>query len=209
MPVLNNVQVRAVVGRVVDPAARFLLRIGLTPDAVTLLGTVAVAGIALWLFPTGHLFAGAVLIGVFVLTDMLDGAMARLSGRSGPWGAFLDSTLDRVADAAVFVGLAWWFAEGGDDRVLLGLTLYCLVGGALVSYAKARAEGLGLRCDVGIAERTERIVIVLIATGLSGLGVPFAQAVGLWLLAALTTVTVVQRIVHVRRQTRAGAASHG
>jgi len=192
-----------VVSHVVDPAARFLLRIGLSPDAVTVLGTVAVATAALVLFPTGHLFAGAVVIGACALTDMLDGAMARAQGRSGPWGAFLDSTLDRAADAAVFAGLALWFAGDGDDTTLLALTLFCLIGGAIVSYAKARAEGLGLTCNVGIAERTERLAIVLVCTGLAGLGLAYVQAIGLWILAVLTAITVGQRIVEVRRQARA------
>ena len=107
---------------------------------------------------------------------MLDGALARIKGTSGAWGAFLDSTLDRVADAAVFAGLTLWFVRGGHDRLLAGVALFCLVSGALVSYAKARAEGLGLRCDVGIAERTERLLIALLAAGLSGLGVPYVLA---------------------------------
>ena len=204
---LNNVQARAVVSHVVDPVARFLLRIGLSPDAVTVLGTVAVATAALVLLPTGHLFAAAVVIAACALTDMLDGAMARASGRSGPWGAFLDSTLDRIADAAVFAGLILWFAGDGDDTALLALTLYCLIGGAIVSYAKARAEGLGLTCDVGIAERTERLAIILLCTGLAGLGVAYAMAVGLWLLAVLTTITVGQRVVEVRRQVRASESA--
>jgi CDP-diacylglycerol--glycerol-3-phosphate 3-phosphatidyltransferase len=205
--VLNNVQVRSVVSHVVDPVARLLVRVGLTPDAVTALGTAAVVAASLSLLATGHLFAGAIVVGVCVLTDMLDGAMARATGRSGPWGAFLDSTLDRVSDAAIFAGLILWFAGEGDDTALLALALYCLVGGVVVSYAKARAEGLGMRCDVGIAERTERVAIVLVATGLAGLGVDYVLAVGLWVLAALTTVTVLQRVVEVRRQVRAGMSS--
>jgi CDP-diacylglycerol--glycerol-3-phosphate 3-phosphatidyltransferase len=135
----------------------------------------------------------------FVLADMLDGALARVKGTSGKWGAFLDSTLDRVADASIFGGLTLWFMLGGHSTILAGLTLFCLVAGALVSYAKARAEGLGLTADVGIAERSERLLIGLVATGLAGLGVPYVLAVGLWLLAAASAVTFGQRVVAVHQ----------
>jgi CDP-diacylglycerol--glycerol-3-phosphate 3-phosphatidyltransferase len=137
----------------------------------------------------------------FVVADMLDGVLARVKGTSGAWGAFLDSTLDRVSDAAVFAGLAIWLARTGQG-VLAVVALFCLVAGGLVSYAKARAEGLGLRCDVGIAERTERLVIGLAAAGLAGLGVPYALAAGLWVLAALSAVTFGQRVLAVRAATQ-------
>ncbi len=124
------------------------------------------------------------------------------------FGAWLDSTCDRVADAAIFSGLALWFAGDGDDRLLLSLSLFCLVTGSIVSYAKARAEGLGLRCDVGLAERAERLILVLAGTLLAGLGVDAALPVLLWVLAAASAVTVVQRLVEVRRQAAlAGPAS--
>jgi CDP-diacylglycerol---glycerol-3-phosphate 3-phosphatidyltransferase len=137
-----------------------------------------------------------------VLFDILDGALARVKGTSGPFGAFLDSTLDRVADAAIFGGLACYFVlhgHGRGDRVMAAVALFCLVSGALVSYVKARAQSLGLNGDVGIAERPERMVIGLVAIGLSGLGVPFILPVGLWLLAALSAVTFGQRVLAVRR----------
>jgi len=133
------------------------------------------------------------------MADMLDGALARVKGTSGVFGAFLDSTLDRVADAAVFGGLAVWFMLGGHSTLMAGVAMYCLVAGALVSYAKARAEGLGLRCDVGLAERTERLVIGLVAAGLAGLGVPYVLPAGLWLLAAASTFTFGQRVLAVHQ----------
>jgi CDP-diacylglycerol--glycerol-3-phosphate 3-phosphatidyltransferase len=123
--------------------------------------------------------------------------MARMSGRSGPWGAFLDSTLDRIADGAVFAGVVLGFAAAGDLRTA-GVALACLVGGAIVSYAKARAESIGVECNVGIAERAERLILVLVATFLYGLGVPYVLPAALWVLAALTWITVAQRILHVR-----------
>jgi phosphatidylglycerophosphate synthase len=193
---------RSMAGRVIDPVARFLLKLGVSPDVITVLGTVGVCVGALYFFPQGRLFAGVLVIMVFALSDMLDGSMARMSGRSGPWGAFLDSSLDRIADAAIFGGLVLWFLGDGNDTMLGALALYCLVGAALVSYVRARAEGLGLRAAGGIAERTERIVLVLTVTGLAGLGVPYVLPIGLWLLAAAITVTVVQRILAVRGQTR-------
>jgi phosphatidylinositol phosphate synthase len=191
---------RPVLSRVLTPTGHALARMGVTPNVITVVGTIGVVGGALGLYPRGELFWGTVLITVFVLFDMLDGAVARVTGGGTTWGAFLDSTLDRVADAAIFAGLILWLAGDGDDMPLAVLTLYCLVSGALVSYAKARAEGLGLRCDVGLAERGERILVVLVAIGLDGLGVPYVLVVGLWLLAAASTVTVVQRVAVVRRQ---------
>src|SRR5665647_2125929 len=123
------------------PLARLLLRLGVSPDAVTIAGTAVVVGAALWLYPTGHLLAGTIVIAAFVLTDSLDGTMARLSGRSSSWGAFLDSTLDRFGDAAIFAGLVLWFSGAGDDRLTAVLALTCLVLGSVIPYARARAEG--------------------------------------------------------------------
>jgi CDP-diacylglycerol---glycerol-3-phosphate 3-phosphatidyltransferase len=191
---------RPALSRLLTPTGHALARMGVTPNVITVVGTIGVVGGALGLYPRGELFWGTVLSTVFVLFDMLDGAVARVTGGGTTWGAFLDSTLDRVADAAIFSGLILWLAGKGDDLPLAVLALYCLVSGALVSYAKARAEGLGLTCDVGIAERGERVLVVLVAIGLEGLGVPYALVTGLWLLAAASTVTVVQRIAVVRRQ---------
>jgi CDP-diacylglycerol--glycerol-3-phosphate 3-phosphatidyltransferase len=198
---------RPTLNRVLTPIGEALARTPVTPNAITVTGTVGVVAAALWLLPTGHLFAGAVVITVFVLSDMLDGALARVKGTSGAWGAFLDSTLDRVGDAAIFAGLAAWLARGGHQPALAGVTVYCLVAGAMVSYARARAEGLGVRADVGLAERSERIVIILLSTGLSGLGVPYVLPVGLWALAGLSTVTFGQRVLVVRRAVGPGAGT--
>jgi len=187
-----------------SPPARLLVRAGVGPDAVTWVGTVGVSAAALWFYPRGEFFVGSVVVTVFVLFDSLDGTMARMTGRSSRWGAFLDSTLDRVADAALFGGLLLWFTGRGDDPVLAGVCLVALVGGAVTSYAKARAQGLGLTCDVGVAERAERIIVVLVSTGLAGLlSAPWLQAAGLWVLAVLTLVTVAQRMAEVRRQVAA------
>ncbi|MFI6599726.1 phosphatidylinositol phosphate synthase [Nonomuraea sp. NPDC050536] len=192
---------RPAMTRILTPLGRALVRRGIGPNAVTAIGTLGTVISALLLFPLGYLTAGALLITLFVLFDLLDGVVARLGGGGGStWGAFLDSTLDRVADAAVFAGLIMYFISR-KDTLMAAVTLACLVLGGLVSYAKARAEGLGLTCDVGLAERPERLVVALVAAFLSGLGVPYILPVGMWLLAVASAVTVVQRVVHVHKQT--------
>jgi CDP-diacylglycerol--glycerol-3-phosphate 3-phosphatidyltransferase len=202
-------KLRPALSRVLTPVGHALARTPLTPNAITIIGTIGVAAGALALFPGGHLFAGTVVCTVFVLFDMFDGALARVKGTSGKFGAFLDSTLDRVADAAIFSGLACYYVlqgHGTNDRILAGVALFCLIAGALVSYAKARAQGLGLRCEVGIAERPERMVTILVASGLYGLGVPYILPIGLWLLAAASAFTFGQRVVAVHQSAAADAA---
>lgn len=196
---LNNAGARAVAAHVIDPLARGLLRLRVSPDAVTIFGTVGASVAALVFFPRGQWALGAVIIGVFAFSDLIDGTMARMSGRQGPWGAFLDSTLDRVADGAVFGGLLLGFVRVSDSRTTAA-ALACLVGAFVVSYAKARAESIGVECNVGIAERSERLMAALGAALLYGFGVPYVLPAVLWVLAVLTWVTVLQRVVHVRRQ---------
>jgi CDP-diacylglycerol--glycerol-3-phosphate 3-phosphatidyltransferase len=187
--------------RLFTPVADVLLKRGVSPDAVTITGTLAVVVAALWLFPTGHFLAGTLVIGLFVLTDSLDGVMARRAGRSGPWGAFLDSTLDRFGDAAIFTGMVLWFVGEGDSAWGVGTALACLVLGSIVPYARARAEGLGMTAQVGIAERADRLAAVLVAALLVGLGLPqVVLVVVLALLAVASLVTIVQRMATVRRQ---------
>ena len=201
---------RPALSRVLTPIAELLARTPVTPNALTIIGTVGVATGALWLFPIGHLFAGTMVCTGFVLADMLDGVLARVKGTSGAFGAFLDSTLDRVADAAVFAGLTIYLVRTRQDTLAL-VALFCLVAGALISYAKARAEGLGIPCDVGFAERTERMLLALVPAGLTGLGVPYVLAIGLWVLAVLSVVTFGQRVAAVRRGASAlkGAGADG
>lgn len=196
-------RLRGAAGRVLGPLAGALLRMGVSADAVTVVGTLGVVVAALWLFPLGHLFAGTMVIAFFALSDVLDGTMARRAGRSGPWGAFLDSTLDRFADAAIFSGLVVWLAGRGEDPLGAGFGLACLVLGSIVPYARARAEGLGMTASVGIAERGERLLLALTAAGLVGIGVPqVVLTVALGLLAVASAVTIVQRMAAVRSQVR-------
>jgi CDP-diacylglycerol--glycerol-3-phosphate 3-phosphatidyltransferase len=192
---------RAMITRLLTPVARALVALGISPDVVTLVGTLGVVVGALAFYPRGEFFWGTIVITAFVFSDTLDGIMARLTKRASAWGAFLDSTLDRLGDAAVFGGLVLYFAGRGADPVMAGLSLACLVLGQVVSYARARAEGLGMTADVGIAERADRLVAVLLATGLVGLALPMVVLeVVLALLAVASLVTVVQRMLTVRRQ---------
>lgn len=192
---------RAFFTRLLSPVAALLLRAGVSPDVVTLVGTFGVCAGALAFYPTGHLLIGTLVITAFVFSDTVDGIMARASGRSSSWGAYLDSTLDRVGDGAIFGGLVLWFLGRGDDTLTGTLALACLVLGAVVSYAKARAEGLGMTANVGIAERADRLVAVLVTTGLVGFGLPdIVLTVVLALLALASLVTVVQRMLNVRSQ---------
>jgi len=189
------------------PAARLLVRLGISPDAVTVAGTALTVAAALSLLPTGHLLAGALTLGALVVLDNLDGQMARLTGRESDWGAFLDSTMDRFADAAIFAGVGIWalrHVDGAAGDVTAALALSCLVLGSIVLYAKARAASLGMTADGGLAERADRLVVILVAVLLVGLGLPVViLTVALVLLALASAWTVIQRVSAVHRQ------SHG
>ena len=198
-----NVFARVHVNRVAKPLGAWLVGHGIAPDVVTVVGTVGTVAAATWFLPRDQLFLGAVVITVFVLFDLLDGAMARAKGTTSPFGAVLDSACDRVADGALFAGLTWWCLGVGGQRSLGVAALICLVAGQLVSYIKARAEGMDLAADGGLVERAERLIIALVGTGLQGLGVPYALTVALWLLAAASLWTVGQRIVTVYRAAKA------
>jgi CDP-diacylglycerol---glycerol-3-phosphate 3-phosphatidyltransferase len=198
-----GIHARPQVNKVTEPVARRLASWGVTPDALTIVGTVGVSGGALGFYPRGQFFVGTLVITAFVFSDMLDGAVARVRGSTGRWGAFLDSTLDRIGDGAVFAALALWYAGDGNSMTLCAVALYDLVAGSVTSYAKARAESLGMTCNVGIAERSERLIAILALTGLSGLfDAPVLRTIGLWGLAVATTITVAQRVIEVRRQSR-------
>jgi CDP-diacylglycerol--glycerol-3-phosphate 3-phosphatidyltransferase len=190
---------RPVIARVMTPLGRVLAKHGVSPNVITAIGTAGTVASALVFYPRGQLVWGTLVITFFVFADMLDGVLARLTGSGSTWGAFLDSTLDRLGDAGIFSGLIIYFVLF-DQFILAGVGLFCLVSGALVSYAKARAEGLGMTANVGIAERGERLLIVLVAAFFDGLGVPYLLAAALWVLAVASAVTVGQRMVNVYRQ---------
>jgi CDP-diacylglycerol--glycerol-3-phosphate 3-phosphatidyltransferase len=190
--------------RLFGPIVQGLARTPVTPNMITVAGTVGVAAAALAMFPIGWLFPGATTATFFIFTDMLDGQLARIKGSSGKYGAFLDSTMDRFGDAAIFGGITIWFVR--TDHLLAVVSLFCLAGGMSVSYVKARAEGLGLNADVGLIERPERVLIGLTSIGLSGLGVPYVLPIGMWALAAGTAITLCQRMRAVFVDARAKAA---
>jgi CDP-diacylglycerol--glycerol-3-phosphate 3-phosphatidyltransferase/CDP-diacylglycerol--inositol 3-phosphatidyltransferase len=202
---------RAFWTKVFTPVVKLLLRLGVSPDAVTLVGTLGVVTGAVVFFPRGDLLVGVLVITAFVFSDIIDGTMARMSGRVSPFGAFLDSTLDRIGDAAIFGGLAMYYVGPGDNDLLAALAIYCLTMGSVTSYARARAESLGMQAKVGIAERSDRLVSILVITGLADLAnklgagekALWAIPITLGLLALASTVTVVQRILVVRTQSRA------
>jgi CDP-diacylglycerol--glycerol-3-phosphate 3-phosphatidyltransferase len=195
---------RAFFTKVISPIAHLLIRLRVSPDAVTVVGTLGVCAGALVFFPQGKLLTGVLVITAFVFSDLLDGHMARLTGRTSKFGAFLDSTLDRIGDGAVFGGLALYFAGPGDSELYLALSLVCLVMGSVTSYARARAESLGFTAKVGIAERADRLVAILAMTGFSAIfDRPILLEATLWALAVASTVTVAQRVWVVRGQAQA------
>ena len=198
---LNNPGARRVVAGLIEPPARLLLRMHVSPDAITLLGTVGVVIVALVCLPQGWFVPAVLIILVLAFSDLLDGTMARMAGTSGPWGNFLDATLDRLADGAVFGGLALYGAFNDQPWITAAAAL-ALVTGQVTSYAKARAEAVGATANVGIAERAERLIIAGIAVLLTGFGLPYVLPAALWLIGALGLITIGQRIIVVRRQLR-------
>ncbi|WP_420114713.1 phosphatidylinositol phosphate synthase [Pseudactinotalea sp.] len=193
------------------PLARLLVRLRVSPDVVTFAGTAAVVVASFTLLPTAHLVVGALVLGVFVLTDSIDGIMARLvhGDEPRPYGEFLDSTLDRFSDGAIFAGLTLYFvahADGPTRTWGVAASVACLALGGLVSYARAKAQALGVVAKVGIAERADRLIVALVATLLVGLGLPVQVLIGaLALLALASLVTVGQRMALVRRALVEGA----
>lgn len=194
-----NIFGRAPVSKVTDPLGRALAKAGATPDAITVIGTVASIAGALVLFPTGHLFWGTMWVWAFVMFDMLDGAVARARGGGSKFGAMLDATSDRIADGAIFGALAWWAVYHDNSKPLFVATLICLITSQVISYAKARAEASGYSANVGLIERPDRLVIVLVGAGFTGLGLPWAIHLAMWILAVGSVITVGQRIWVVRQ----------
>lgn len=184
------------------PFVTLFLRLGISPDTVTFVGTLGVAAGALIFFPQGELLIGVLFITAFVFSDLIDGQMARQSGRNSKFGSFWDSTLDRIGDGAIFGGLALYFAGPGDNYMYLCVALYCLVMGSVTSYARAKAESLDMDAKGGIAERADRLVSILVMTGLGAIfDLPILMYVTLWALALASTYTVIFRVRKVYRQT--------
>lgn len=186
------------VTKVITPVAAFALRRGITPNAVTWVGAVGVVISSLYFYPKGDFFLGTLVICVLALSDLFDGTMARLSSSgSSRWGGFLDSTIDRVTDSAILIGVTVYLIESDDSLAYVALA--ALITGLLVPYIRAKAESFAIVCTGGIAERTERLIISLAAIGFHGLGVPYVLSIGLWSLALLGVFTVFQRMQIVKR----------
>ena len=186
------------VTRLITPVASFALRIGITPNAVTWVGAVGVVASALYFYPRGDFFIGTAFIAFFALSDLFDGTMARISkAGASQWGSFLDSTIDRVTDSAILLGVSIYLINNDDP--LSFVVIATLVTGMLVPYIRAKAESFSIECTGGIAERTERLIIAMSAIALDGLGLPYVLPVGMWLLAVLGAVTVIQRMLIVRK----------
>src|SRR3954447_21918766 len=200
---------RGLSATMLGPVARLLIKLGVSPDVVTVTGTAGVVLAALICFPQGWLWQGVVITTFFVISDMLDGLMAKSTGTATPWGAFLDSTSDRLGDAAVFGGILLYFAYREDSTLWAAVALAGLVFGQWTSYVKARAESLGFSCSGGLAARADRLVIILVGTLVAGLGVPYVLEAAVSLLAVASMITVVQRIVQVKRQAEALGARAG
>ncbi|TDD57765.1 CDP-alcohol phosphatidyltransferase family protein [Kribbella antibiotica] len=197
---------------VIAPIANLLLKLGVSADMVTLVGTVGVSAGAMIFFPRGHLWVGALVITCFVFSDLIDGYMARTSGTSSKWGSYLDSTLDRIADGAIFGALVLFYANvnAGDSTLMASVTLWALVMGAVTSYARAKAESLGYKASGGLAERADRLVFVLVTAFFSDLfNLPILLEIVIWYIAVASTITVVQRSLSVRKQVRANPESAG
>ena len=206
MAKIFNVSARAVIARISDAPARALLRAGVSPDVVTAIGTLGVIAGSLVFAFTGSYLAGTIIVTLSAFTDLLDGAMARARGPAGKFGAFLDSTCDRIADGAVFGAVAWWLGQQ-DRQWGAAAAIICLVTGQVVSYAKARAEGLGFTANVGLIERAERLILLGIGGLLSAFGITYGLDYALGVLAVLSVVTIFQRMATVYQQDRAAVAA--
>ncbi|MBP3087730.1 CDP-alcohol phosphatidyltransferase family protein [Corynebacterium sp. sy017] len=179
----------------VEPVAKLFLKIGLTPNAVTIIGTVIAILLVVILIPLNHLFAAAALSGLFVAFDMVDGTMARMSGGGTKFGATLDATCDRITDGALFSAIAWWLIYVDNAHpALVAATLSVIVSSQVISYVKARGEASGFVMVGGLIERPERLILGLSGVGLAGLGIPFALEICIWVLAFGSAFTVGQRL---------------
>ncbi len=186
------------VTRIISPVARFFLRIGLTPNSVTAIGALGVVASALYFFPRDKFFIGTLVITFFMLSDLFDGAMARISSKgASKWGGFLDSTVDRISDSSILFAVAIYLIDQNDRLSILYLV--AIITGMLIPYIRAKAESMSIECSGGIAERTERAIIVLVGTGLHGLGVSYSLTISVWLLAVLGIITTCQRLLIVKR----------
>lgn len=198
---LGNSKARDIGKLIATPFAKIFIKLGFSPDLVTLFGTLGVVVSSIIFFSQGEFLLGSIFFAMFVGLDAVDGTVARLLNRNSKWGAFFDSVLDRIADGVVLGSLAFYFANAGEETYFI-LSLIALLASEIVSYTKARAEGLGLNCDTGLAERPERVIIIVAGTFLTGLGINPALDISIWLLTIVSIITVIQRMNFVLKQTK-------
>ncbi|GDX17475.1 CDP-alcohol phosphatidyltransferase [Actinomycetes bacterium] len=198
---LGNSKARDIGKLIATPFAKIFIKLGFSPDLVTLFGTLGVVASSIIFFSQGEFLVGSILFTMFVGLDAVDGTVARLLNRNSKWGAFFDSVLDRIADGVVLGSLAFYFANAGKETYFV-LSLVALLASEIVSYTKARAEGLGLNCDTGLAERPERVIIIVAGTFFTGLGINPALEISIWLLTIVSIITVIQRMNFVLKQTK-------
>jgi CDP-diacylglycerol--glycerol-3-phosphate 3-phosphatidyltransferase len=196
MGIMLQRSLRDPVAKIIAPLVKTLIKMRVSANLISTIGGLGSVIAALYFFPKGEFLVGVFWVAAFVLFDLFDGAVARASNKGvSKWGALLDSTLDRLSDAAIFIGALLYFIDKSDRLVPVFLVATC--ASFMVSYIKARSESLGIECNGGLAERSERLIIALVAFGLHGLGVDYAMAIGIWVLAVISIFTMAQRMMIV------------
>lgn len=201
MGIMLQRSLRVPVGKIISPIVRILVKVGVGADLISAIGGIGSIVSALYFFPKGEFLQGVIFVSLFVLFDLFDGAVARQSNKGvSKWGALLDSTLDRLSDAAILLAPILFYIKSADP--IISVFLVAAAASFMVSYIRARAESLGIECTGGIAERSERLIIALTAYGLDGLSIDYAMSIGIWIIAILSLITMIQRLVIVYKATR-------
>ncbi len=198
---LSKTKAKNISTAIVHPFALLFIKLKISADVITFVGTIGVCISSIIYFSRGEFLIGSLLFTFFVGFDALDGTMARMLNKKSKWGAFFDSVMDRIADGVVIASIGFYFISQ-EEILLFIVSLVALISSEIVSYTKARAEGLGLNCDTGIAERPERVFIIIFGTLLSGLGILTAIQWSIWFLAIVSVITVIQRMYFVYQQVK-------
>ncbi|MEY2826995.1 MAG: phosphatidylinositol phosphate synthase [Candidatus Nanopelagicales bacterium] len=198
---LSKTKAKNISTAIAHPFAVLFIKLRISADVITFIGTLGVCLTSVIYFSRGQFLIGSLLFTFFVGFDALDGTMARMLNKKSKWGAFFDSVMDRIADGVVLASISYYFLIQ-QENLLFIVSLVALISSEIVSYTKARAEGLGLTCDTGIAERPERVIIIIFGTFLTGLGLSMAIQWSIWILAVVSLITVLQRMNFVYKQVK-------
>ncbi len=198
---LSKTKAKNISTAIVQPFAKLFIKLKISADVITFIGTLGVCVASIIYFSSGQFLVGSLLFTFFVGFDALDGTMARMLNKKSKWGAFFDSVMDRVADGVVLASISFYFITQ-ENTMLFLISLFALITSEIVSYTKARAEGLGLNCDTGIAERPERVLIIIFGTLLTGIGISTAIQWSIWILAIVSLITLIQRMNFVYHQVK-------